>query len=287
MTIVVGFGPDTRSSSGVRLAAQLATSTGSELVLCCVVYDAFASPTMRDFSDVDADWRAALESMADAALREARSALPEGLSATEVVRPGRSVPAALQEEGARVGARILVVGSSSQGTFGRIGLGSTSDRLVHSSEVPVALAPRGYQPARVDRVVFAVAPSPTDVALAGAVGELAGRLEAGVEVVTFGAGGSSPAVAAFADQGVRQHWQDAAARTQGEIAATIGGDVARAGVIMGERWSQAVASYRWREGDLLVVGSSEHGALSRVFLGSTATRILRHSPVPTLLMPRV
>ena len=39
-------------------------------------------------------------------------------------------------------------------------------------------------------------------------------------------------------------------------------------------------------GDLLVVGSSRHGPLARVFLGSTATKIVRASPVPVVVVPR-
>ena len=35
----------------------------------------------------------------------------------------------------------------------------------------------------------------------------------------------------------------------------------------------------------LVVGSSSGGALARVFLGSNATRVVRHSPVPVVVVP--
>jgi ABC-type branched-subunit amino acid transport system ATPase component len=36
----------------------------------------------------------------------------------------------------------------------------------------------------------------------------------------------------------------------------------------------------------LVVGSSEAGPISRVFLGSQAAKIVRHTPVPVLAIPR-
>ena len=38
-------------------------------------------------------------------------------------------------------------------------------------------------------------------------------------------------------------------------------------------------------GDVLVVGSSSGGVLARVFLGSNATRVVRHSPVPVIVVP--
>jgi nucleotide-binding universal stress UspA family protein len=37
---------------------------------------------------------------------------------------------------------------------------------------------------------------------------------------------------------------------------------------------------------VLVVGSSSIGPIARVFLGSRASRIVRHSPVPVIVVPR-
>ena len=37
---------------------------------------------------------------------------------------------------------------------------------------------------------------------------------------------------------------------------------------------------------MLVIGSSDAGPLARVFLGSRAAKIIRHSPVPVLTFPR-
>jgi nucleotide-binding universal stress UspA family protein len=37
---------------------------------------------------------------------------------------------------------------------------------------------------------------------------------------------------------------------------------------------------------VLVVGSSELGPVAQVFLGSRASKIVRHSPVPVVVVPR-
>jgi nucleotide-binding universal stress UspA family protein len=37
---------------------------------------------------------------------------------------------------------------------------------------------------------------------------------------------------------------------------------------------------------VIVVGSSDLGPIAQVFLGSRATKILRHSPVPVFVVPR-
>ena len=54
----------------------------------------------------------------------------------------------------------------------------------------------------------------------------------------------------------------------------------------GASWGEALDDVDWDEGDVLVVGSSPLGPTARVFLGSRATKILRSSPVPVIVVPR-
>ena len=54
----------------------------------------------------------------------------------------------------------------------------------------------------------------------------------------------------------------------------------------GESWDEALEDVEWDEGDVLVVGSSSIGPIARVFLGSRAAKIVRHSPVPVVVVPR-
>ncbi len=56
-------------------------------------------------------------------------------------------------------------------------------------------------------------------------------------------------------------------------------------VASGRGWDGALRGIDWAPGDVLVFGSSRLGQLARVFLGSTASKILRHTPVPALVIP--
>ncbi len=47
----------------------------------------------------------------------------------------------------------------------------------------------------------------------------------------------------------------------------------------------ALKEVDWQDGDLLVIGSSESGLVALVFLGSRAAKIIRHAPVPVLVVP--
>jgi nucleotide-binding universal stress UspA family protein len=54
----------------------------------------------------------------------------------------------------------------------------------------------------------------------------------------------------------------------------------------GESWEEAIDDIEWSDGDVLAVGSSSIGPVARVFLGSRASKIVRNSPVPVVVVPR-
>jgi hypothetical protein len=54
----------------------------------------------------------------------------------------------------------------------------------------------------------------------------------------------------------------------------------------GSDGESALNDIDWHDGDLLVVGSSDSGPVARVFLGSRAAKIIRHTPVPVLVVSR-
>jgi hypothetical protein len=51
-------------------------------------------------------------------------------------------------------------------------------------------------------------------------------------------------------------------------------------------WEAAPDDIVWSDRDVLVVGSSELGPIAQVFIGSRASKIVRHSPVPVFVLPR-
>ena len=51
-------------------------------------------------------------------------------------------------------------------------------------------------------------------------------------------------------------------------------------------WREAVETIAWETGDILLLGSGAAGPAAQVFLGSAASKILRHAPVPVMIVPR-
>jgi nucleotide-binding universal stress UspA family protein len=291
MTMVVGFAPDGRGRAVLHLAGMLARSGDDDLVVCSVIPEAWPPSPAK----VDAEYQAYLTQRTQDALDEARDRLPADIPATFLLHRAHSTPGGLLEVAEQRGARMIVAGSSVQGGSGHVSLGSATSRLVHSSPIIVALAPHKFRcrpDARVARVTAAFGGADAEFVVAAA--SVAERSGASLRVASFAVRARPPytsGVGRLADDEMDQQWiQEIRAATGAaldqvdrlrsvprEIETVIG---------HGESWDEALEEVDWEEGDVLAVGSSTEGPLERVFLGSRATKILRHSPVPVVVVPR-
>lgn len=293
MTMIVGYAPDERGKAALQLAAMLARSAGDDLVVCSVV----PAPWIPGMARVDAEYHAYLDRTADEALEVARGNMPDDVPARFVRHSARSAPAGLLEVAEQYEASMIVLGSSSAGVFGHIALGSVTDRLLHSSPVAIALSPRGlrYKPgAVVTRVTAAYGGSEAAQSLVLAAARVAARVGAAVRIASF-AVWSRPAyttrLGTDPEDLVLREWtadleqtvQDALeqveelAEAPRKVEAVVG---------HGVTWAEAIEDVGWEERDVLVVGSSELGPVAQVFLGSRAAKIVRHSPVAVVVVPR-
>jgi nucleotide-binding universal stress UspA family protein len=293
MTIIVGYATDERGGAALDLGIMLARSSGDDLVVGCVI----PAPWVPGMARIDAEYQNELEEIAERALDRARASLPSGVSARFVRHHARSAPVGLLALAEGESADLVVLGSSSAGGFGHIALGSVSDRLLHSSPVPLAVATRGFRSkpgATVTRVTVAYGDSSTPESLVVAAGSVAARLKAALRIASF-AVWSRPeyttTLGTDSEDLVMQEWTakvgHAASAALGQVQELVAAPPDLETVIgRGRSWVEAIDDVGWSEGDVLVVGSSELGPAARVFLGSRATKILRHSPVPVVVVPR-
>ena len=191
---------------------------------------------------------------------------------------------------------MIVVGAGHDGGYGRVVLGSTAHRLLHSSTVPVAVATRGYRASDHGRVVRATCAFRGD--------------EASRRTLARGRRGLPRRRCRAADRHVRRprpHHVPARGRDvlRGRRAGGLGrpgrglqraaiDEVAAAGplpeplthvVAAARDWVHALDAVPWERDEVLVVGSSSASLMSRLFLGSNGAKILRHSPVPVVVVP--
>lgn len=291
MTVLVGYADGRGARDALELGVALADALDVPLTVVSVTRRSWGTPSI---SRVDAEFIEWSRRTADDDLAAARARLAELAPDRDVAFrrvEGRSVPAALVEAARDEDATVVVLGSAADGSLGQVVLGSTADRLVHSSPVPVAVAPRSYRAPRdgIDRLTFAWSGAEAEVPAIERLVELAAPSTAAVRVVTFGLRRPAmfpPEVGLDAEDEVFAAWSSGvhgtfdALRSRGLIGADVETTVA-----VGADWRAAVDEIDWAPGDVLVIGSKPGGPVARVFMGSSATKIVRHSPVPVVLLP--
>ncbi|CAN5721190.1 universal stress protein [soil metagenome] len=291
MTIIAGFSSSRQGSAPLNLAAQVAHTTGEKVIATAIVERAF--PPRDD--PVETEYLRYVSAQAQKSLERVVEQLPGDLDIPIVVHQSTSIPMGLMELVAAHDAKLVVVGSSSSGLLGRVGLGTVTERLVHTASVPVAIAPRGYPPDSTPfRRVTAAYGDEADVnGLIPTAAEVARRWSTSLRIVSFTvrparmyAGSIEPA----AENLVVQQWSR---RTFDEIVKQL--NVVRQRIPVpdvdvqvgsGLDWREAVEAVTWEPGDILLMGSGTAGPVARVFLGSVAAKILRHTPVPVMIVPR-
>lgn len=292
MTMIVGCAPDERGKAALHLAVMLARSSGDDLVVCAVLPARWIPGMAR----VDAEYQQQLNADADRALEHAKAEIGREVPARFVRHSARSAAVGLLEQAEEHQASLIVLGSSSAGALGHVVLGSVTDRLLHSSPVSLALAPRGYRcrpGTEVDRVTVAYGGGEAE-SIVVAAAAIAARAKASMRIASF-AVWSRPdyptTLGTEREDLVLDEWtstlQAAVAKslTQVEGLADVPVDVETV-IGYGQSWEDALEDIVWNDRDVLVVGSSELGPVAQVFIGSRASKIVRHSPVPVVVLPR-
>lgn len=293
MTVLVGVSPGHRSAAVVQYGELLARSLGMDLVIAAVTPRSWP-PSARP---VDTEWLEYADASANVVLDHAAAMLAGDVKATFVVHEASSARRGILELVDQHDARIIVLGSSTAGQIGRVSVGSEADALLHASPVPVAIAPRGYRVgkgARITRITAGYSGSESSADLVIAAAGIAAAGDGSLRLASFAVLPPAPltaGVGANAEDPIREEW----ARRMREDAAELLREVAElphtpvstdAVVGTGESWSAAMDDVEWEANDVLVVGSSSLGPLARVFIGSHAAKVVRHSPVPVVVVPR-
>lgn len=293
MTYLVGYGPGNKDRSAIELACQLARSEPQHVEVVSVVPQGWATPAA---SGTDREYEAWAADEGDTAAAQARADLAAHpmVDATATWVSGRSVPQALMNEATRRDAWMLVVGSSDEAALGRIRLSSKTDRLVHSAAIPVAVAPRGYRTnAPVTRITVGFRDDDASWSLLDRVAEICRRTSAQLRLVTFLVTPSRRSVTTTVSQAETQVikvWSDRATEALAQAQEHLGrmgftDDRLECQLVEGGDWNTAIKRIDWADGDILVVGSSSTHPVARVFLGSSAAKILRNAPIPTVIIP--
>lgn len=291
--VLVGVSPGRRSAAVVQYGELLARSLGMKMVIAAVTPRSWP-PSARP---VDTEWLEYADASANVVLDHAAAMLAGDVKAKFEVYEASSARRGLLELVEKHDARIIVLGSSSGGQIGRVTVGSEADALLHASPVPVAIAPRGFRVAkgaRITRITAGYSGSDASADLVVAAAGIAAAGGGSLRLASFAVLPPAPmtaGVGASAEDPIRDEWARQM-RVDAEELLTELSELPNAPKTMdavvgtGESWNAAMDDLDWDANDVLVVGSSSLGPIARVFVGSHATKVVRHSPVPVVVVPR-
>jgi nucleotide-binding universal stress UspA family protein len=208
--------------------------------------------------------------------------VPDDITARGAVIVDESVTGALSAEALRLEAEAIVVGGTGGGLAGSLSLGSLVDDLLHFAPVPVAVAPRGTRNSDVQRVravTCAIGDRPGARRLLDTAVRVSSATGAPLRLVSL------VALDKHGEQGIDAAREHAKATLQSVQAALPEGSNVTAVVADGATIEAAVEGLDWQDGDLLMLGSSRLAPPRRIFIGSTAARILRALQVPIVVTP--
>ena len=284
MHLTVGYLATPTGDDGVALASALARTFSATVDVVLVVREEFP-----DGHPGRAEYQRLLVSKGEEWVAAAVAALAaDGVSANSTVLVGESFAESLVAFAEEKSSDLIVVGGARDGFFGGHTIGPVTGALLHSSPIPVALAPRGYAEDPDDSITAITAAVPTKpgddnplpfaITLASAAG-LAIRMLSLVSAENLAETKTA--------REVRQ-LQVSAAEENLVVAARALPDAPEIESLVadGTTVESALKKLNWDDGDLLVVGSSRFAAPRRIFLGSTAARILAGVDVPVIVVPK-
>jgi nucleotide-binding universal stress UspA family protein len=292
MTVAVGYLAGKCGRSPLHLGVEAAKTLKASLTVVTVVPRPWLTPSI---ARIDAEYAQYAEQLAADSAKEAKECIDSIAAGVEVSFHKvvhRSVSGGLLEAIDELGPEVLVLGSAADGKLGQVVVGSTSDRMLHSSPVPLTISPRGYRGSKaggLTRITAGYPGTPETLHVVERVAALAERLNVPMRVATFAVRGRTmypPEVGLSTEDSILEQLAAQARETLAQLKAdgVVGKDV-ELQVATGNGWDEALDAADWQEGDLLAIGTSPVGGIARVFLGSRGSKILRHSPVPVLVLP--
>lgn len=275
-------------------AASLARSHGAKIVLLHAMAPPIPPAGSPDFIALPPDYERHFRDAASKKLEEEREKLVGlGIETRAELAVGPASTSVLDAAKA-YGADVIVIGTRGLTGFKHLLLGSTAERVVQGAEVPVlTVHPNDRDGTRPIQTVLVPTDFSEDAKLAitaaqrilhvagtGARLILLHAYHLPVEFTALGTMPVTPTLFADAAEQARKRLED--------VAAPLRGAGLRVDTIALEGYAPALVEEvaKREQVDLVAMGTHGRSGLKRVLLGSTAERVVQHSPCPVLTVRR-
>jgi nucleotide-binding universal stress UspA family protein len=289
MKYLVAYSADRGGAEALALGMMLSRRSKARMVVCLILPNSWGYPSM---ARVDAEYAAFLEKHAQKAMDKAKAIVGSKVPAQFITRSYTSAQEGLLATADDLGADMIVLGSS-RGAAGKFLEGSVTRNLLHSSKLPVALAPRGFNPGAktaLTRLTCAYGATRKSRPTVDYCVGFSRKYQVPLRLASFVVRDKQmyPTGAGYQIENlVANQWRSQAVAAQKALLAELARDVAvKTALGDGANWKEALQSIGWKPGEVLVIGSGRVGPLAQVFLGSNGNRIIRNAPVPMIVVPR-
>lgn len=282
--VVVGYTATDAGADALALSIRLARAIHAPLEVVLVLPDDARSV----ITPPDAAYARLVSEQAERWLGEAAASIQDAVTHREHLRHADSFAEGLVAFADETGAGYIVVGAANGGLRGRHRLGSVASELLHSSDVPVVLAPEGSRlidPAvGISRITAAIGSRPGADVLREESIALAAAASVPLRLLSLVTVDLPPGLATGAIRiAGAAHAEEELAQARAALPAEVEAEVT---VADGESIEEAVRELSWDPAELVMVGSSRLAQPRRLFLGSTAAKMLHELPVPLVVVPR-
>lgn len=272
--ITVGYTATATGQDALNLGITLASGLGIPLTVVMVEPrdDVYGAPDLHD-----AGYETIIHQQMKQWLDEALADIPEGIEAEgRIVRARSDAEGILQaahdaKEQHSARTSIIVIGSRSGGLLRRLVIGSTARELLHSADLPVALAPTGYRRREgLSRITAMFGPRPGAVDVVQVAARIARHR------------GLPLRLASLLTEENKASLDERANTMVGDLQNEPGVNVEFG---IGTTLDEAVCQLSWEKDEILLLGSARIAPRGHLFLGRTAHRIVQYVPVPIVVIP--
>ena len=283
MRYLIGYTADARGAEAIALAAALGGPTAHLDIALVLPED---TPFSATYPGSDHGYSSILADQVDSWAKEALNLVPAGPTARVIARAVASPAAGLIAMAKETGAQVIVLGGRKRHVAGFFVPGSVASALLHASPFPVAMSTPGAVASleraagKLSRITAFVGTRPGARSVVQAAATAASNQKLALRVVSLVAQDRATVDSMEAGDCLERARATAAAVVQ-ELGVT-----AEVTVASGTGIDDAIAELDWEDGEIAVVGSSRLARKRRLFLGTTAQRMLRTLPVPLVVVPK-